>query len=109
MVYTPYPPLQYRQFIPLPCYVLNLCSFISDLIWSSPVALVLRVNARATGFSDRSTTSSSVTWLGCWFAVGSRVSLRGLVSDESDDHAVEVEEEHQQVETQLEEGFLSHD
>ena len=30
-----------------------------------------------------------------------------LVADEGDDHAVEVEEEHEQVETQLDEGFLS--
>lgn len=29
-----------------------------------------------------------------------------LVADESDDHAVQVEEEHQEVETKLEEGFL---
>jgi hypothetical protein len=31
----------------------------------------------------------------------------GFVADKSDDHAVEVEEEHEQVETQLDEGFLS--
>lgn len=30
----------------------------------------------------------------------------GLVPDESDDHAVEVEEEHDQVEAKLDEGFL---
>jgi hypothetical protein len=30
----------------------------------------------------------------------------GLVADESDNHAVEVEEEHQQVETKLDERFL---
>jgi hypothetical protein len=30
----------------------------------------------------------------------------GLVADEGDDHAVQVEEEHQQVETQLDERFL---
>jgi hypothetical protein len=29
-----------------------------------------------------------------------------LVADESDDHAVQVEEEHQEVETKLDEGFL---
>jgi hypothetical protein len=29
-----------------------------------------------------------------------------LIADESDDHAVEVEEEHEQMETQLNEGFL---
>jgi hypothetical protein len=29
-----------------------------------------------------------------------------LVPDEGDDHAVQVEEEHDQVETQLDEGFL---
>jgi hypothetical protein len=29
-----------------------------------------------------------------------------LVADEGDDHAVEVEEEHEQVETELDEGFL---
>jgi hypothetical protein len=29
-----------------------------------------------------------------------------LVTDESNNHAVEVEEEHQQVETQLDERFL---
>jgi hypothetical protein len=29
-----------------------------------------------------------------------------LVADESDDHAVEVEEEHEQVETEFDEGFL---
>jgi hypothetical protein len=29
-----------------------------------------------------------------------------LVADESDDHAVEVEEEHNEVETQLDERFL---
>jgi hypothetical protein len=32
--------------------------------------------------------------------------LGGLVSDKSNDHAVEVKEEHDQVETQLEERFL---
>lgn len=31
----------------------------------------------------------------------------GLVADEGDDHAVQVEEEHQQVETQLDERFLA--
>jgi hypothetical protein len=31
----------------------------------------------------------------------------GLVADKGNDHAVEVEEEHQQVETQLDERFLS--
>jgi hypothetical protein len=31
----------------------------------------------------------------------------GLVADESNDHAVEVEEEHEQVETKLDERFLS--
>jgi len=30
----------------------------------------------------------------------------GLVTDESNDHAVEVEEEHEQVEAQFDEGFL---
>ena len=30
----------------------------------------------------------------------------GLVSDESNNHAVEVEEEHEQVETKLDEGLL---
>lgn len=30
----------------------------------------------------------------------------GFVADQSDDHAVEVEEEHQEVEAQLDEGFL---
>jgi hypothetical protein len=29
-----------------------------------------------------------------------------LVADEGDDHAVQVEEEHDQVETELDEGFL---
>jgi hypothetical protein len=29
-----------------------------------------------------------------------------LVADEGDDHAVEVEEEHEQVETEFDEGFL---
>jgi hypothetical protein len=29
-----------------------------------------------------------------------------LVADESDNHAVEVEEEHQEVEAKLDEGFL---
>jgi hypothetical protein len=33
--------------------------------------------------------------------------LVGLVADEGNDHAVEVEEEHQQVETQLDERFLA--
>jgi hypothetical protein len=32
--------------------------------------------------------------------------LVGLVADEGDDHAVQVEKEHQQVETQLDERFL---
>lgn len=35
-----------------------------------------------------------------------RARLVGLVADESNDHAVEVEEEHQQVETKLDERFL---
>ena len=30
-----------------------------------------------------------------------------LVADKSNDHAVEVEEEHEQMEAQLDEGFLS--
>lgn len=29
-----------------------------------------------------------------------------LIADESNDHAVKVEEEHQEVETKLDEGFL---
>lgn len=33
--------------------------------------------------------------------------LVGLVADKSNDHAVEVEEEHQEVETQLNERFLA--
>lgn len=32
--------------------------------------------------------------------------LVSLVADESNDHTVQVEEEHQQVETQLDERFL---
>lgn len=32
--------------------------------------------------------------------------LSPLVPDQSDDHAVEVEEEHKQVEAKLDEGFL---
>ena len=32
--------------------------------------------------------------------------LTPLVPDKSDDHRVEVEEEHEQVETELDEGFL---
>lgn len=39
--------------------------------------------------------------------LGSRCArLVGLVADEGNDHAVQVEEEHQQVETQLDERFL---
>lgn len=34
--------------------------------------------------------------------------LAGLVADESDDHAVEVEEEHDEMETELEERLLYH-
>jgi len=30
----------------------------------------------------------------------------GLVPDQGDDHAVEVEKEHDEVETELDEGFL---
>ena len=39
---------------------------------------------------------------------GERSDLRlmGLVADEGDNHAVEVEEEHEQVEAQFDEGFL---
>lgn len=33
--------------------------------------------------------------------------LVGLVADEGNNHAVEVEEEHEQVKGQLDEGFLS--
>ena len=33
--------------------------------------------------------------------------LMRLVADEGDNHAVEVEEEHEQMEAQLDEGFLS--
>ena len=40
----------------------------------------------------------------CWDRGCAR--LVGLVADEGDDHAVQVEEEHQQVETQLDERFL---
>jgi hypothetical protein len=32
-----------------------------------------------------------------------------LITDQSDNHAVEVEEEHQEVETKLDEGFLNVD
>jgi hypothetical protein len=39
--------------------------------------------------------------------LGSRCAhLVGLVADESNDHAVQVEEEHQEVESQLDERFL---
>lgn len=31
-----------------------------------------------------------------------------LVTDQSDDHAVQVKEEHEEMEAQLEEGFLKH-
>lgn len=41
----------------------------------------------------------------CWDRGCAR--LVGLVADEGDDHAVQVEEEHQQVETQLDERFLA--
>jgi hypothetical protein len=37
---------------------------------------------------------------------GRSARLVGLVADESNDHAVEVEEEHEQVEAQLDERFL---
>jgi hypothetical protein len=30
----------------------------------------------------------------------------GFIADEGDNHAVEVEEEHEQVESELDEGFL---
>ena len=39
-------------------------------------------------------------WVGEWTA------LPALVADEGDDHGVEVEEEHEQVEAELDEGFL---
>ena len=42
----------------------------------------------------------------CWDR-GVVRALVGLVADEGDDHAVQVEEEHQQVETQLDERFLA--
>lgn len=35
-------------------------------------------------------------------------SLVRLVPDQSDDHAIQVEEEHQEVEAQLDKGFLKH-
>ena len=38
---------------------------------------------------------------------GRSLHLVRLVADEGDDHAVQVEEEHQQVETQLDERFLA--
>jgi hypothetical protein len=38
------------------------------------------------------------------FSLGAK-SVR-LVADEGDNHAIEVEEEHQEVETKLDEGFL---
>ena len=38
---------------------------------------------------------------------GAGRSLFGLVTDESDNHAVEVEEKHDEVEAKLDEGFLS--
>jgi hypothetical protein len=41
--------------------------------------------------------------LSAWFG-GS--NLMRLVADEGDDHAVEVEEEHDKVEAELDEGFL---
>ena len=39
-------------------------------------------------------------------APNARIRLGGILADEGDDHAVEIEEEHDQVETELEEGFL---
>ena len=41
--------------------------------------------------------------LSAWFGCSSLVRL---VADEGDDHAVEVEEEHDEMETELDEGFL---
>lgn len=41
--------------------------------------------------------------LSAWFGSSSLVRL---VADEGDDHAVEVEEEHDEVEAELDEGFL---
>jgi len=41
--------------------------------------------------------------LSAWFGSS---DLVGLVADEGDDHAVEVEEEHDEVEAKLDEGFL---
>ena len=38
--------------------------------------------------------------------VGLFTELMGFVADQSNDHAVQVEEEHQEVETQLDERFL---
>ena len=43
---------------------------------------------------------------GCLLAWFGSDNLVGLVADESDNHAVEVEEEHDEVETELDEGFL---
>jgi hypothetical protein len=41
--------------------------------------------------------------LSAWFGSNSLVRL---IADEGDDHAVEVEEEHDKVEAELDEGFL---
>ena len=41
--------------------------------------------------------------LSAWFGSSSLVRL---VADKGDDHAVEVEEEHDEVEAELDEGFL---
>jgi len=38
--------------------------------------------------------------------IGRSRCLVGLVPDQGDDHAVEVEKEHDEVETELDEGFL---
>lgn len=38
--------------------------------------------------------------------IGRESKSMALVTDQSDDHAVQVEEEHQEVETELDEGFL---
>lgn len=38
--------------------------------------------------------------------MANRSRLGGLVTDKSDNHAVEVEEEHDEVEAELEERFL---
>ena len=62
-----------------------------------------RASSNRVGAAGPEGLPSTMLW---WSNGGVARDLAGIVLDKGDDHAVEVEEEHDQVERELGEGFL---